>query len=68
MDILSGKGETMAAHDQMKKFLEERPELAQALRVFQVSSESYVKAMEAINPVVRYTSTSTRAPERKPRR
>ncbi len=49
----------MAVHEQMEKFLEEHPELAEALRVFHVSSESYAKAMEAINPVVRYTSTST---------
>jgi len=58
----------MVAHGQIKKFLNERPELAEALRVFQVSAESYAKAMEAINPVVRYTSTSTRDPEPKPQR
>ena len=49
----------MAAHEQVEKFLEEHPELAEALRVFQVSAENYAKAMEAIRPVVKYTSTST---------
>lgn len=58
----------MDPHEHMKKFLEEHPDLAEAMRVFQVSSESYVKAMEAINPVVRYTSDSTRNLEREPRR
>ncbi len=49
----------MAAHEQMNEFLETHPELAEALRVFQVSFESYARAMEAINPAVKYTSTST---------
>jgi len=58
----------MDPHEHMRKFLEEHPELAEAMRVFQVSSESYVKAMEAINPVIRYTSNSTNDLEREPRR
>lgn len=56
----------MDAHEQMNKFLEEHPELAEALRIFQVSFESYAKAMEAINPVVRYTSTTTQDSGHKP--
>lgn len=58
----------MAAHEQMKKFLDEHPELAEALRVFQVSFESYAKAMEALSPVIRYTSTSTQDSGQKPQR
>lgn len=58
----------MAVHEKMKDFLVDHPELAEALRVFQVSSESYAKAMEAINPVVRYTSTSTQDSGPKPQR
>ena len=58
----------MDPREHMRKFLEEHPDLAEAMRVFQVSSESYVKAMEAINPVVRYTSDSTRNLEREPQR
>lgn len=50
----------MVAQEEIRKFLDQHPELAEAMRVFQMSAESYSKALEAINPVVRYTSTSTR--------
>ncbi len=50
----------MVVQDEIKKFLVENPELAEAMRVFEISAESYAKAMEALNPVVKYTSTSSR--------
>ncbi len=52
----------MVAQEEIEKFLDENPELAEALKVFRISSETYSKALQAINPVVRYTSTSTRDP------
>ncbi len=58
----------MVVHEQMKDFLAEHPELAETLRILQVSSESYAKAMEAINPVLKYTSTSTQDSGPKPQR
>ncbi len=68
MSQTSHAGGNIVAHDKMKRFLEEHPELAEALQVFQVSSESYARAMEAINPVLNYTSTSTQDSGPKPKR
>jgi hypothetical protein len=50
----------MIAQEEVKKFLDQNPELAEAMRVFEMSAESYSKAIEAMNPVVKYTSTSSR--------
>ena len=50
----------MIAQEEVKKLLEDNPELAEAMRVFDMSTECYVQAMEAMNPVVKYTSTSSR--------
>lgn len=50
----------MIAQEEVKKFLDENPELGEAMRVFEMSAESYSKALEAMNPVIKYTSTSSR--------
>jgi hypothetical protein len=50
----------MIAEERVKEFLDEHPELAEAMRVFQMSTENYTKALEAMNPVVKYTGTSSR--------
>jgi len=46
--------------EEVEKILKENPELAEAMRVFEMTTEYYVQAVEAMNPVVKYTSTSSR--------
>ena len=50
----------VVAQKEMQDFLDEHPEIAEAMRVLDMSAEVYARAMQAVNPVVRYTSTSTR--------
>jgi hypothetical protein len=50
----------MVSEKEMQDFLDEHPEIAEAMRVLDISTEVYARAMQAVNPVVRYTSTSTR--------
>ena len=50
----------MGAQKEMQDFLDKHPEIAEAMRVLDLSTEIYVRAIQAVNPVVRYTSTSTR--------
>jgi len=49
----------MVTQEEIQAYLKEHPELAEALRIFEVSTASYTQAIAALNPTTRYTSTST---------